>query len=63
MSGKIILEMGRYKEFIVIEIENFYLMQVKQYLVQALIQVKHLPTGDNRRTVVQSVASWCILEI
>ena len=42
MSGKIILEMGRYKEFIVIEIENFYLMQVKQYLVQALIQVKHL---------------------
>jgi hypothetical protein len=55
--------MGRYKEFIVIEIENFYLMQVKQYLVQALIQVKHLPTGDNRRTVVQSVASWCILEI
>jgi hypothetical protein len=45
MPGKMILEMGRYKEVIVIEIENFYLMQVKQYLVQALIQVIHLPTG------------------
>jgi hypothetical protein len=55
MPGKIILEMGRYKEGFVIEIENFYLMQVKLYLVQALIQVKHLPTGDNGQTVLQCV--------
>ena len=58
MSGKIILEMGRYEEGIVIEIEieNFYLMQIKLYMVHAMIQVEHLPTGDNLWTVLQSLA-------
>jgi hypothetical protein len=50
--------MGRYEEGIVIEIEieNFYLMQIKLYMVHAMIQVEHLPTGDNLWTVLQSLA-------